>query len=374
MAALSIDIRAAEMSVRYSGERFKRGLWHFGLGKAVSALSGFLAMVLVVRLLPVHEFANYSVLVSLVEVFTAFSGLGLSHALLRYVPELYVKHYKLALREFVNGAFVLRTVVLLFAVGLTYLWSSSLAHVIGLSDFYEVFKVYLLVVVFRTTMHFLSQILESTLNQGIVQFAFAVASVVRLLGMFYLMQSHHAGLLDVVWVEVVSDGLGMLVMLAGVIHVIWRTAQEQDSPKDDGNWVSRNLPQIANFAVAGYVQHIVGLPFGSNTNRLVGGYLFSNPVMASFGFANSLYEYIKRYLPAQLLVGLIRPVVVARFSEKRDFLAAAKTCEQVILINTILIGGIFAVLAVGGHEILTWVSGGKYGMMRFGYWQLCYLY
>lgn len=350
------------MSLRYSGERFKRGLLHFVLGKAVSAASGFFAMVLVVRLLSIHEFANYSVLVSLVEIFTAFSGLGLSHALLRYVPELYVNHYKVAQQNFIFCAFTLRTGALMLATGLTYVWAEALAYVIGLGDFVEAFKVFLLVVLFRTTSHFLSQILESTLHQGIVQFVFAVSAVSRLVGMVYLMQLDRVGLMNVVWVEVIGDVLGLVFMLAGVGQVIWRAAQEQVCPMDDGTWLKNNLRYIANFAFTGYVQHIVGLPYGSNTNRLVGGHLFSSPVMANFGFALSLYEYIKRYLPAQLLVGLIRPIVVARYCEKQDFSAAAATCKRVVVINIALIGGFFSALAVGRAEMLACVSGGKYGM------------
>jgi O-antigen/teichoic acid export membrane protein len=113
------------MSERYGGQRFKRGLWHFALGKIVSAVSGFFAMVLVIRLLSIQEFANYSVLISLIEVTTALSGLGLAHALLRYVPELYVKHYKTALRQFVLGAFSLRTFILLLVAGVIQSWSTS---------------------------------------------------------------------------------------------------------------------------------------------------------------------------------------------------------------------------------------------------------
>ena len=350
------------MTERYGGERFKRGLLHFALGKTVSAASGLLAMLLVVRLLPIPEFADYSVLLSLVEVFTAFSALGLAHALLRYVPELYAKHYRIALQKFVFGAFTLRTSLLLLAVSLTYIWSASIAPIIGMADFIEVFRVFLLVVIFRSTNFFLLQILESTMHQGKSQLAFSANSLFRLAGMFYLIRLDHAGLINVIWVEVLSESLGTFIMLAGVVQVIWRTAQEQSSPTDDGGWFNKNLRQLVRFALSGYAQHIVGLPFGSNTNRLVGGNLFSHQVMASFGFAQSLYEYIKRYLPAQLLIGLIRPVVVARFSVKRDFAAAAATCERVILINMALIGGIFSALAVGGQETLTWVSGGKYGV------------
>lgn len=224
------------MSARYGGERFKQGLWHFVLGKAVSVVSGFLAMVLVVRLLPVHEFADYSVLVSLVEIFTAVSALGLSHALLRFVPELYVQHYKIALRKFVFSAFVLRTLILILAAGAIHAWSVSLAPIIGLGDFIEAFKLFLLVVIFRTTSHFTSQILESTLHQGYSQLAFSLSSIMRLIGMLYLMQSGQVGLLDVVWVEVISDAICMLAMLAGVVHVVWRTAEEARSPLDDEVW------------------------------------------------------------------------------------------------------------------------------------------
>lgn len=39
-----------------------------------------------------------------------------------------------------------------------------------------------------------------------------------------------------------------------------------------------------------YLQHLAILPYGGNMNRLVGGNLFGDLVMASFGFAQSLYE------------------------------------------------------------------------------------
>ena len=349
------------MTERYGGKRFLRGLIHFLLGKAFSALSGFLAMVLVVRLLSIQEFANYSVLVSLVELFTAFSALGLSHALLRYVPELYAMHYKIALKEFIFGAFLIRSTILLFAIGLTFYCTSFLAPLIGLKDCLHIFKIFLIVIIFRTTLYFVSQILESTLHQGLAQFAFTLSTLARLVGMLYLMNLKIGGLLQVIYVELISDGLGLLIMIISVVQVIMKTTQEKSSPDDDNEWIKINLRKIVNFALAGYVQHIVGLPFGSNTNRLVGGVLFSNSVMASFGFAQTLYDYFKRYLPAQLLVGLIRPVVVARFIKTNNFNKAAKTCEHVALLNMALIGGMIVALTVGGYESLMWVSAGKYG-------------
>lgn len=358
------------MSSRYGGKRVKKGLTHFVLGKVVSAICGFLAMILVIRLLPVQAFAHYSVLVSLIEIFTAVSALGLSHALVRYVPELYAKHYKIALKDFVLGAFLLRTTLLFGMLLVAYIWATPVANFIGMASFILAFKWYLWVVLLRTTLFFVSQILESTLHQGISQLAFSISAVTRLAGMLYLNAQNtnihaHADLIAVIWVEILSDVLGLVVMLLGVFYVIWHgtgvAANAVLESKRDANWLQTNIRQIRHFALTGYAQHIIGLPFGSNTNRLVGGYLFSNPVMASFGFAQSFYEYIKRYLPAQLLVGLIRPIVVARFSRKRDFAAAASTCEQISLINMTIIGALFALLIVGGKEAIAWISEGKYG-------------
>ncbi len=349
------------MSERYGGERVRRGLLHFVLGKGVSALSGFVAMVLVVRILPVEVFADYSVLIALVEFVTALSGLGLAHAMLRYVPQLYVLNYRTALRQFVWGAFLLRSVVLVAVALLAWVLASPISPLIGLHGAADAFRLFLAVVVVRCSNHFLSQVLDSTLHQGAAQIAYSINSVSRLIGMVYLSMSGDADLLSVIWVELISDLLGFIAILIAIVKYSLSIELTLKAPDDDQDWVRKNLRQIARFCLSGYVQHIVGLPFGGNTNRLVGGHLFSDAVMASYGFAQSLYEFIKRYLPAQLLIGLIRPVVVARFSEKRDFAAAATVCERLIVVNTVIIGICFSGLVVGGEGMLLWISGGKYG-------------
>lgn len=349
------------MSTRYGGERIKRGLLHFALGKGISALAGIFAMLLVIRELSVEAFAAYSVLVALVEMLTAISGLGLAHALLRYVPELYSRHYQVSLRNFVYGALGLRTSLLLLAALVAYVFSDKLAPQIGLGNAIMAFQAFLVVVLLRSTTHFLSQILESTLHQGLVQIGFTVATLVRLLGMLYLLQGGGVQLVDVIWVEAIGDALSLFIMLVGVVRVVTTTETESVAPEDDGGWLRRHLRQIAKFALAGYVQHLAITPYGGHTNRLVGGGMLSVGAMAAYGFAQSLYEYMKRYMPAQMLVGLIRPVVVARYCERRDFWVAAKMCGQVLQINILLIVGMFGVLMVGGGEMLSAISAGKYG-------------
>ena len=353
------------MTERYGQERVKRGFLHFMIGKGVSSVAGFLATVLVIRALTIDAFAVYSVLTAFVALLTAISGLGLAHVLLRYVPELYALHYKTALRQLISNALLIRTVALLVATLVAYWFEDKLMPGIGLEGQASAFNVFLLVVLLRSSTHVLSQVLESTLHQSLAQLAFTAASVIRLTGMAYLLHRDQASLLDVIWVEVISDSASFLIGCFGVAQVVRKntggSADKRQAPADDANWLHANLRQMARFALAGYVQHLAIMPYGGPTNRLVGGHMLGVGALANFGFAQSLYEYVARYLPAQLLVGLIRPIVVARYCERRDFSVAAKLCGQVLQINILLIGAGLAMLAVGGTEVLAWMSAEKYG-------------
>ena len=349
------------MSTRFGKTRVKRGLVHFLFGKVVSALAGLLAMVFVVRGLSVPDFATYSVLIALIEMFSAVSGLGLAHVVLRYVPELYATHRPTSLRSVILSTLGIRTSVLTGALLIAYGLAQPLAEVLKLQEVLPAFKLFLLVVALRSSSHFLLQVLESTLHQGIAQMAFSASAVGRCIGMLWLLLSGEVTLLQVIALEALCDGFACCSLMLGINAVLRSVAKDKDSHIGDKVWWPNHRKTIAKFAAAAFLQHLATLPFGGSTNRLVGCVMFGDRVMATFGFAQSLYEYFKRYLPTQLLVGLIRPIVVARFSVNRNFAAVARLCDQALLANLVFLLGAVAVLSVAGIELLTAVSAGKYG-------------
>lgn len=350
---------------RYGADRVKRGIVHFAAGKALSAVAGLAAVILVVRGLPVAEFASYSVLVALVEVFTAVSGLGLAHVILRYVPELYATHRAKSLRVVIFTTTGIRSTVLFGALLLSYYLSAVLARWLNLGTAQQAFELFLLVVALRSTSHFLSQILESALHQGLTQLAFSVAAVGRFVGMVWLFQDSHVNLIAVITLEALCDAASCAILTAGLMKVLTNDETEKglntNLSTDDANWWLVNRLDVSKFAVSAYLQHLATMPFGANTNRLVGGVMFGDKLMASFGFAISMYEYIKRYLPTQLLIGLIRPVVVARFATNRSFATAGHLCDRALHVNLIVIFGAMALLLVAGTESMLLMSAQKYG-------------
>ncbi len=343
----------------FAGERVKRGLWHFLLGKGVSSIAGLAAMVLVVRGLSIEEFAAYSVLVALVEVFAAVSGLGLSHLVLRYVPELFNRAKLVVLGRLVRIVLALRTGVLVVALVGAALAAEPLAAWLGLENHLAALQLFLLVVGLRTTSHFLSQVMDSTLHQGITQIAFSSAAVLRCIGMAWLIHGGQVSLLHVIALEAACDALACAVMVVGLVRLLAVRPGSDSQPTDD--WIKANTRQLSRFAMTAYLQHLATLPFGGNTNRLVGGVLFGERMMAGFGFALSLYDYVKRYLPTQLLVGVIRPVIVARYTADGNFQRVATLCEKSFQVNLSLLLIITTPVAVAGAEILYVISGAKYG-------------
>src|SRR3569833_3049005 len=165
---------------RYGRERVRKGVVHFLFGKGLSALTGVVILLLLVRELSVPEFAVYSVLLGFVEILSALAGLGLAHTVQRYAPELYAQHANRAFRGLVISTFWMRLAALSLAVGIAYAYAPYLAAFFNAAGWVAIFQSYLGVVCLRATSQFLFQLLESTLHQKLGQGAFVVSSFIRL--------------------------------------------------------------------------------------------------------------------------------------------------------------------------------------------------
>ena len=103
------------------------------------------------------------------------------------------------------------------------------------------------------------------------------------------------------------------------------------------------------------------MPFSGVVNRLVIGSQMPTAQVALFGFGQSIFDLMQRYLPAQLFNGMVRPVMAARFSVSHHFEEVQVICNGALKINLLLIGLAATVFAAGGSDMLLWITRGKYG-------------
>lgn len=344
----------------YSSQRIATGMKHFLMGKALTSVAGVGTLLLVIRGLPVEEFAAYSVMYGLVDVLIVLTAVGTGQVLTRFVPEIYALHYNHALRWLLAWALGLRFVLLVLTVLALALLVSPFAGLIGLANWEHALALYLLVVLFRSTSNTLYQVLEATLHQARGQGAFATVTVSRFLGVSVLYLRGDLDLVSLILVEAASDLLGAALMTYGVCRVARRRETDGDRASEL-QWLRDNARRIVSFGIKGHVQGLIIMPFSGVVNRLVIGSQMPTPQVALFGFAQSIFDLMQRYLPAQLFNGLVRPVMAARFSVNRRFDEVATICNVNLNVNLVLIGLAATVVAAGGSEMLLWVSRDKYG-------------
>lgn len=349
--------RAAENP--YSVSRINKGLKHFLLGKGLTSLAGIGTLLLVVRGLGIEEFAAYSVLLGLVELLLAITNVGTGQILTRFVPEVYTLGYRHALRRMIITLLAARHVVLLGAVLLIFAFVPTISGWIGLDSWIPAFKLYLMVVVFRTVSATLFQVLEAMLHQGAGQAVLATVTVTRFLLVASAYATGHLDLSTLIWMEVATDLIGASLMFWTLNRA--SRAPSGASPENEVGWLRENRGRMVSFGVKGYLQHLIIMPFSGVVNRLVVGGQLPGAQVALFGFAQSIYDLMQRFLPAQLFVGLIRPVMAARYSSTARFSEIQTITNLVLKLNLVLIGLVVVTVVAGGKDMLLFVTAGKYG-------------
>ncbi len=329
---------------------------HLLLGKALTSIAGVGTMLLLVRELSLADFAAYSILFGIVELVSAVTGMGLVHILMRYVPEAHAAHRNGVTRRLVLTILLTRFAVLLVALLVLYQSADAIAPMIGLASFEWALQAYLLVVLVRVCATTLFITLESLLHQGVAQTGMSTMTIARFAILLVMMSFGQLDLHTVIIIEVLTDLLGAAIMLGGLIRVLPHKAGES---ADEAGWIRSNAGRMAKFGGKGYAQHILLVPFGGSTDRLLTGARLNTVEVAMFGFAQQIVDLMDRYLPVQMFAGIIRPVLTARYSGGKGFAELVKVCNAVFKLNLFLIGGAAVGVAAGGRPFVDALTNGK---------------
>ncbi|MCM5571521.1 hypothetical protein M6I34_13455 [Burkholderiaceae bacterium FT117] len=343
----------------YSGSRIARGVIHLLGGKALVSVAGIGTFLVLVQALPVEQFAAYTVLFALVELVDALSGVGVPHVLARYVPELYAAHRRRTVRHLVVVALALRGALLFAFAGVAYLLVPVVAPMVGLTGWEPAFRLYLVVVVLRVFAQAVFGVLESMLHQSLAQLGAGSVTLSRFVLLWGAAAQAKLDLHLVILIELATEAVGVLLLCGGLARTL--SLRADDGGEDGAGWVRANLRRMLDFGFKGYLQHLLIMPFGGAVQRLIVGASLSTADVALFGFARSVADLARRYLPATMLAGVIRPVLTARYVSDRRFEDLVRAANLVFKVNAIGICLGIVVLHAGGRGLVDAVTSAKYG-------------
>jgi O-antigen/teichoic acid export membrane protein len=343
------------MTERYRLTNIRKGFYHFVGGKALTAVTGILALLLVVRTLPIEQYATYAVFSAFIMIFSALSGFGLAQIGQRYIPEFGEQGNYQTLRKLIYWVVWARWLVALIALWATYILADPIVSFLKILPWLSTFKFYLIVVFLRVAGLHVFQILESMLHQGAAQLGILSSSVIKLILIVTFYIKGDLYLNHVIWADLAGDLLGLIVLSSGIFINVRRITLHSEAPHN-----AINIKKMIRFGVTGYLRDLAYLLYGSSANRLVASrYLAANGV-ASIGFAQSLADIVRRYLPVQLLQGLLQPVMMARYARGKGTQDLVQLVNFAFKLNLLLLALPMVTLIVAGAPAISWLTIGKY--------------
>ena len=123
------------------------------------------------------------------------------------------------------------------------------------------------------------------------------------------------------------------------------------------------VPGMWGVCLRFYVIQVLGQVYGPNALKLLVTRTLGLEATAVFGFGLALVDMLRNYLPAHLLAGWIRPLLVARYVATRSVDQLSRLAGLVLKVNLlgVLVFALF--FGVAGNAAGAWLSGGRFVTM-----------
>lgn len=344
---------------RYSGKSLKASLKAFGIGKLASASLGLVNFALLTRILPVSEYGSYVAIFAAIELGLFFSTFGIDWVAVRYVPQFRAGGDDLLLSRFMQRILGVRMAQLILLAGIIYL-SLPYFDVLGLSGSWHVYTLYICIVAICEGMsRFIREFLfESLLLQKYSQISLVVRSSFMTAGLLWI---HYAGpstagaVFKIESIAVFTSLLATVVMLTSFVSGMPKTVSEGRAASL-ASYRGDFLRCAANNYLSGMFAYL-----GSGQMMLLAIARFlGTEAAAMFGYARYLIEFIRRYLPGELLNGLIRPKLIADYATSKSFNKLNLNTKIIFKMNAAFLAFGLLSLLVSGQELLAVLSGKKF--------------
>lgn len=340
----------------YSAKRVRRGLKDFLLGKGFALLASLVTAVLLVRAMPVQDYAIYATLIGLQLILIASANLGLDRAITRYFPQARQANDASTLVGLVRKFFRWRMTGIVVVLGLASAatpWLAEVFHAEGHETGFYLMWLY-------TALFGLSKIstrmLQSLMKQRAVKWAIFTESGLRLaLLAAWLI---HTGALTVEQALVVF----CMAASAGVVMLEYALWSEVNALKcaPDVARISIEHDEVLHFSRQNYFQELLLLPGQPSSLRLIGAYFLAPAAMAAFGFFQGFTGNFRRNLPVQVLLDFTEPVIMAAYFRDKSFERLNRMAGSVLKVNLFLLAPLLTWLVIEAGSVTALLTGGKY--------------
>ena len=330
------------------------------VGRPISAIAGLLLLIILSRHLSKDEYGIYFAIWALAEIVIFASNFGLINAVYRYISSRETCGKDII----IDGPvwfFVGLRFMFLFPISLAVIFSKDLVSLFlpsaGMNS--ELYCCIATIIFSEGMARFVESIFDSALSQGRSQLTLIGRTCLRLIGVCVAIAVWQVDIKAVIYIETIATLSGALISLM-MLTVVMIRGNKLSAKHDYVSDVAPSLMRMIKYAGPAYLTQLLYLVYGPDTLKLVLGSLVGPATLATFGFAYSLAAVIKRYLPANMLLGVFRPAFVAASKKDSSDKLLSGLFGICIKINFLFIMPCFIVSAFAGDKLLSILSKGKY--------------
>lgn len=340
---------------QYNAFNLKKSLRQFLFGKVFGVVTGFIWILLLVRVLSKNEYGTYIALASLIELFITISNFGLNVIGDRMIPRMWSQSDRTV------GNLIIRLVKYrlffscVFGVGLFFLIKNGMSGFnVKLDGF--ILIVYVFIAIVESLARFIETIFDSLLVQKFSQLSMLSRYVTRSIILISIYINIEAVSLND-WL--VYEGCAYLFGFFVSSFLLWRTYTVLNLEANSSKEISNSYVLVELFhAFPIYISQLIGAFVSLDLVKLLVVKSAGNHTAAVFGFAASIALMLQRYLPSILLVGLIRPVIMASLSNSQNSFNRLNTITSLLLkVNLCIIGVGFVGASLNLKELMVFLSG-----------------
>jgi len=339
----------------YSATAARRSLAHFVSGKLVSATVGIAYLLTTVRSMEVADYGRYVAVLASTDMFYIVSGLGLSTVAQRYVAEYRVNAAAADFGSFLTRALQRRLLLsLAFSAAVVLLWT-PLSSLTGLSLGPQWRWLLGLLFIGAAGVAFLDEIMGALLLQGYSQSLGVARGICRLALVAGALLTGFGLSIDIV-----------LYIETTVAVVSWLTAEiiirrwAQNAPSSSRARADYAALRMNKVSLYFYLVQLTGQTYGTSMVKLLVTRILGASQTAALGVAQSVTDMLRNYMPAHLLGSWIRPIMIARYVERRDVSELASISNLVLKLNLLGMLPAAAIFIVMGDPLMAWLSAGRY--------------
>ncbi len=348
------------MKDTYSATHVRRSFFAFVAGKLASGLLGFLIFLALARLLDRAEFGALVALMAFSELVIGISILGLDWILMVHIPAFRIGAGTRGFWRFTLRMVVLRGLILGLACAGVAAVSAEAARMLGLERWAHALYVYLGITWLDGMLRYArDQLLDSLLMQGASQASYIAKNIV--LASFIgavLADATTINLDRFVVVDLAANGVAALVVVVAFLVLWLRDRRDMQAPASD--WTPPTMRQLVETARNNYGTSLMQILSAPGMVALAIERQLGIGATAAFGFARTLAEQARRYLPSELFQGILRTVIVADHARKDDLRLLAMHHALMLKTSCVPVAILIGVLAAYGKPIVAALGGAKY--------------